>query len=237
MPKQTTHTPAPSRTTPGTTRGTRPHGVSEPALNLKLAMRRLWTDHITWTHTYVVAALSGPHGVTDVAEHLPVGRMGSGVATAAQKALKAMPLSDADATAARLLRNQEEIGEAVAAYYGKDAGKKLTSLLKEHIMIAVELVAACKARDDAAVQRHNKVWVKNADAIAAFLAGANPNWPEATVKDLLNLHLELTAKEAVAYRDHEWNDAIATVDDIYTEIYTLADALSDGIVKQFPDRF
>jgi hypothetical protein len=233
MPKQTTHTSS----SPPAARGTRPHGVSEASLNLKLALRKLWTEHVTWTHTYVVAVMSGPHGVTDVAEHLPVGKMGSTVATAAQKALKAMPLSDADATAARLLRNQEDIGDAIVPYYGKDAGKRLTALLKEHIMIAVELCAAAKAKDDKAVDRHNKTWTKNADEIATFLGKANPNWPEKTVKDLLHLHLELTAKEAVAYRDHEWNDAIQLVDDIYAEIYTLADALADGIVKQFPDRF
>src|SRR5688500_10334572 len=121
MARQTSETSRPSR-------GTRPHATaSDAAVNLKLAMRKLWTEHVTWTHTYVVAAMSGPHGLTDVAEHLPVGKMGSAVATTAQKALKAVPLSDADATAARLLRNQEDIGEAVAAYYGKDAGKKLTA--------------------------------------------------------------------------------------------------------------
>src|ERR1041385_5757373 len=232
MPRQT------SQETPRPTRGTRPHAnASTAAVNLKLALRKLWTEHITWTHTYVVAVMRGPHGITDVAEHLPVGRMGTTVATAAQKTMKAVPLSDADATAARLLRNQEEIGDAIVPYHGKDAGKKLTSLLKEHIMIAVELLAAAKAKDEKAVAKHSKAWTKNADNIAAFLAGANPNWPEATVQDLLHLHLELTTKEALAYRDHKWNDAIKLVDDVYTEIYTLSDALADGIVKQFPDKF
>jgi hypothetical protein len=206
-------------------------------VNLKLALRKLWTEHVTWTHTYIVAVMRGPHGLTDVAEHLPVGKMGTAVATTAQKALKAVPLSDADATAARLLRNQEDIGDAVASYYGKDAGKKLTALLKEHIMIAVELLAAAKAKDDKAVTKHSKTWTKNADDIAAFLSGANPNWPKATVQDLLHLHLELTTKEAVAYRDHKWNEAIGLVDDVYNEIYTLSDALADGIVAQFPAKF
>ena len=37
-----------------------------------------------WTREYIIAATSGPHGLTDVAEHLPVGSMGSGVAGTAQ---------------------------------------------------------------------------------------------------------------------------------------------------------
>jgi hypothetical protein len=238
MPRQNSQTKTQDSETTTRTRGTRPHtSQSDAAVNLKLAMRKLWTDHVTWTHTYVVAVMSGPHGITDVAEHLPVGKMGSTVATAAQKTLKAIPLSDADATAARLLRNQEDIGDAVATYYGKDAGKKLTALLKEHIMIAVELVASAKAKNEPNVSKHSKAWTKNADNIATFLGKANPNWPEATVKDMLHLHLELTTKEAIAYRDHKWNDAIGYVDDIYTEIYTLADALADGIVAHFPEKF
>ena len=51
---------------------------------------------------------------------------------------------DAEAAAARLLRNQEDIGNAIVPYYGEEAGAALTKYLKEHILIAVDLVAAAK---------------------------------------------------------------------------------------------
>jgi hypothetical protein len=44
-----------------------------------------------------------------------------------------------------LLRNQEDIGNAIVPFYGKDAGNKLTELLKQHIMIAVEVVVAANS--------------------------------------------------------------------------------------------
>src|SRR6266536_2009522 len=47
---------------------------------------------------------------------------------------------DAQPTAARLLKNQEDIGNAIVPYYGAGAGQKLTDLLKQHILIAVDLV-------------------------------------------------------------------------------------------------
>src|SRR5688572_28980658 len=96
------------------------------------------------------------------------------------------------ATAERLLRNQADIGNAIKPFYGQAAGDKLTTLLKEHITIATEVVAAAKAGDtakkDAAAQR----WGANADEIATFLSGANPNWPLADMKHHMKEHLDLT---------------------------------------------
>ena len=60
---------------------------------------------------------------------------------------------DQQAAASRLMKNQEDIGAAVAAYYGPAAGAKLTTMLKEHISIAADLIKAAKAGDKAAQDR------------------------------------------------------------------------------------
>src|SRR5207249_322866 len=65
----------------------------------------------------------------------------------------------------------------------------------------------------------------------------NPYWPEKDVQDLLAQHLTLTRGEVDARLNGEWDRDIAAFDDIMTEILTLADALSAGIVKQFPEQF
>ena len=172
---------------------------------VRLALRKLWSDHVIWTREYIVAAVAGT--------------------------------PDADAAAGRLLKNQEDIGAAIVGYYGQAAGDTLTDLLKQHIMIAVDLVAAAKSGDQAAFARHDARWTVNIGEIAAFLAGANPNWPEKDVLDLLTLHLKLTKDEAVARISGDWTADVRAFDDIFTEIMVLADALHDGIVAQFPDRF
>lgn len=144
---------------------------------------------------------------------------------------------DAEAAAGRLLKNQEDIGNAIVPFYGADAGAGLTDLLKQHILIAVDLIEAAKSGDTAKFEEHDKRWSANAEEIADFLSGANPNWPRADVLDLLNLHLALTKREVVARLEKNWADDVGAFDEIFTEVLTLSDALSDGVVKQFPEKF
>ena len=146
-------------------------------------------------------------------------------------------MPDANAAANRLLKNQEHLGNAIVPYYGRAAGDRLTSLLKQHIMIAVDLIAAAKAGDNAKFQEHDGRWTRNVEEIATFLGKANPHWPRKDVLDLLELHLKLTKGEVVARLQANWADDVKAFDDIFTEIIVLSDALADGIVKQFPGKF
>jgi hypothetical protein len=142
----------------------------------------------------------------------------------------------AQAASVRLLKNQEDIGNAVAQYYGNAAGAKLTDLLKQHILIAVDLVSAAKAGDAAKQADADRRWHENAAEIATFLSGANPNWPRQTLLDMLNQHLALTTQEAVARLQQKWSDDTATFDRIFSQAMEMADALTNGIAKQFPTK-
>ena len=144
---------------------------------------------------------------------------------------------DANAAAARLLKNQDDIGGAVAGFYGKDAGDKLTGLLKQHILIAVDLIAAAKANDQATYKATDQKWTKNGEEIARFLSQANPNWRKATLASMMEAHLATTTKEVVARLNKKWDEDVAAFDEVYAHILHMADALSDGIIKQFPQKF
>jgi hypothetical protein len=144
---------------------------------------------------------------------------------------------DAKAAADRLMKNQEDIGRAIAAYYGAAAGDKLTGLLKDHIATAVDVVKAAKAKDDAAFKAADRKWQQNGDDIAAFLAGANPNWPKATLTEMMRKHLATTTAEVQARLAQKWEEDVRAYDAVYDHILHMSDALADGIVKQFPDKF
>lgn len=140
------------------------------------------------------------------------------------------------AASRRLLKNQEDIGNAIAPYYGSAAGAKLTDLLKQHILIAVDVVSAAKAGDDAKLTDADRRWHDNAGEIATFLSGANPHWPRHVLLDMLNQHLTLTTQEATARLQRRWDDEVRTFDRVVTQAMSMADALAEGIAKQFPDR-
>ncbi len=88
---------------------------SSAAVQLRMDMRKLWEDHITYTRNYIISALAG--------------------------------LGDTGTVAERLLRNQDDIGNAITPVYGETAGKKLSGLLRDHILIAANIVKAAKAGD------------------------------------------------------------------------------------------
>ena len=174
------------------------------AERLRTGMRKLWTDHVLWTRSYIVSTVADDPSASEAAK--------------------------------RLMKNQEEIGEAIVPYYGKEAGAKLTDLLKQHITIAVDLVAAAKAKDDAKAKDADQRWHANARDLATFLSGANPNWKMGDVVNMLNEHLSLTTKEATYRLEKNWVDDVATFDKILEQALHMADTLADGIIKQFPNK-
>lgn len=174
-------------------------------IDLQLAMRMLWEDHIIYTRNYIISALAG--------------------------------LEDVNAVAGRLLKNQDDIGGAVKPYYGEEAGNKLASLLRDHILIATEVVKAAKMNNNEELDKANKKWYSNADDIAAFLSSANPNWDKKGLADMLYKHLELTTGEVVSRLKKDWDADIDSYDKGHLHMLMFADALTNGLVKQFPDKF
>jgi hypothetical protein len=145
---------------------------------------------------------------------------------------------DTDASVARLLQNQVDIGNAVKPFYGEAAGNALTGLLRDHILIAADVVLAAKAGDQTQLADAQARWVDNADQIAAALNHLNPRfWPLRELKAEMHMHLDLTTQEAVARLQQDWAGDVAAYDRVHLHILHMADILSEGIIAQFPGRF
>ena len=138
----------------------------------------------------------------------------------------------------RLLKNQDDIGNAIKPVYGEEAGKKLTELLHEHITIAADLLKAAKDNNQSDFKTINSKWFKNGDDIAVFLNSANPkNWKLEDMRKMMHQHLNLTTEEAVARLKKDYKADIEAFDKTRAELMEMSDMLAEGIVIQFPDKF
>lgn len=145
-------------------------------------------------------------------------------------------LPGTDEAVKRLLKNQDDIGNAIKPYYGEAAGDKLSKLLHVHITTAADLLKATKNDDDTASKEANDKWEANADEISEFLSKANPNWKLADMKKMMHEHLKLTTDEAVARKKKDYDADVTAYDKVHDEILEMSDMLTMGIIKQFPDK-
>ena len=137
----------------------------------------------------------------------------------------------------RLLKNQDDIGNYIKPYYGEEAGNKLSKLLREHIELAGNVLDSAKSKDSTSFDKYNKLWYENADEIADFLSAANPNYSNKVLKDMLHKHLQFVTDQVTHRLNGEWKKDIDSYDKGQEHMIHFADILSEGIIKQFPDKF
>jgi hypothetical protein len=114
-----------------------------------------------------------------------------------------------------------------------------TKLLKTHINDAVATLKAAKAGDAAALKKASAAFYANGNQIASFLHKANPrNWPLGALQTMMRIHLNQVIGLAVDQIKGKYNAAIALYKSYINHLNVgMADMLSNGIIKQFPNRF
>jgi len=141
-----------------------------------------------------------------------------------------------DAASKRLAKSQDDIGRAFAPFYGAETGSKVTTLLRQHTSLVKEMIEASMAKNTAKLTEADKRWRANADSITTLLSTVNPtNWPMATIQPVLAGGMNLTIAETNARLKRDYNKDVETFDNILATSLNLADMLSDGIIKQFPN--
>ena len=146
-------------------------------------------------------------------------------------------LPDVDLVANRLLRNPVDFRKVLEPFYGQRIACMFADLLTSHLTIAAELVKAAKAGDSQTAADAERRWYANADEIAAFLASINAHWSQAEWRAMLHEHLALTKSEAVDIITGDHAAGIEVYDAIEIQALKMADVMTEGIVRQFPERF
>lgn len=146
-------------------------------------------------------------------------------------------LPDVNVTITRLLQNAPDMGNSLKPFYGQNAATKYSNLIKDHLVIAADLVKAAKAIDQNAAAIAEKKWYANGDEIVEFLSSINPYIPKEEFRKMFYEHLALTKSEAVSMLQKDFQSSVHFYDKIEKEALEMADMLTEGIVKQFPQIF
>jgi len=135
----------------------------------------------------------------------------------------------------RLLQNYEDMEDALAPYYGDDA-EVLGDLIKDHLVIAAEILTALKNGQptDALVAS----WYANAHDIAVQMNEMNPQfWPLEETEQMWTDHLDATLAEATDHFTGDFAGEVAAYDQVHDMALEMADFISNGVMKQFPTQF
>lgn len=133
----------------------------------------------------------------------------------------------------RLLQNATDLGNCLRPFYGDQIADHYAKLIKEHLVLAAELVTAAAKGDASTAAAKEKAWYKNADEIALFLSSINPYLSKDDLQKMLYKHLELTKHEAVTMIQKNYKEDVAVFDEIEAEALAMSDMIAAGIVKQF----
>ncbi len=134
----------------------------------------------------------------------------------------------------KVMRNANEIGYLIAPYHGKTVSERLTSLLTRRYSAVKEYIDATLARDGFAKETALNRMNGNMDEIADFLSSENP---DVSMGPLLKTLAGYNAAHIDAMVARNFTAEQEVWEAMERNVYEIADALADGMIKQFPDKF
>lgn len=149
-------------------------------------------------------------------------------------AVKADDATAAGKAAEDVVANARQIADAVAGFYGTEAGEAMLKLLAGHWGSVKAMTDAVHAGDEAAAAKAATQLSDNAGAIAKFLAGANPYLAENAVRGLLVAHSAHHQAQIGEIMRGDMPAEAKTWVAMQAHMNTIADALAGALAKQFP---
>ena len=146
-------------------------------------------------------------------------------------------LPDSGRVKTRLLESASDVADALRPYYPGLTVPQLAILLKHDVLLVASVVAAVGGGDSAAITVAYNNWSAGTDSVVQFFARTNPNWPDAKLGDPMRRYQDQTRRQIIARARQDWMADVAASDQAHIDAQSIADLLTAGLVKQFPDKF
>lgn len=142
-------------------------------------------------------------------------------------------LPDAKYIGQRLLRNPDDFEKVLVQFYSKNISSLFASLLREHLMLAQDMLKASISDNFFETEKFRRQWYQNAENISIFLSEINPYWKRETWRNMLFEHLKLVEKMVDASLSENHKEKVFMFDDMEKQALAMADYMTEGIHSQF----
>jgi hypothetical protein len=130
----------------------------------------------------------------------------------------------------RFKENYEAFEQVLVPIYGT-ATEKFGALLEENMDLTVEVLHEIQAGMD--VRTVLPQWYDNADQIAAYLSGLNPEfWPQEEMRAYWKVYVDDILKGALAFHAEDWKNDVILLNVFHGDCIAMADYMTAGIAKQ-----
>jgi hypothetical protein len=136
----------------------------------------------------------------------------------------------------QVVANAQSIARSIEPFYGAPATERLFTLLAGHYGAVKAYLDASIAQDDGKQSEATTSLMSNAAEIAVFLSSANQYLPRNDIEGLLQAHGSHHIIEIQQLLAKDYAGEAQTWADMTRHMYVIADAIVDGLSKQFPAR-
>lgn len=137
----------------------------------------------------------------------------------------------------QLDKNSQEIAGIIGGVYGEEAKSAFLKTWRDHVTFFVNYTVSAKSNDKEGKEQALSDLEDYSRESAEFFAGLNSNLTADSLKPLFTKHRDLIIALIDDYVGAKYVESLDKESQAYEQAGKLADTLTDGIIKQFPDKF
>ncbi len=145
--------------------------------------------------------------------------------------------ASATAVIDELDKNSQELADIIGGFYGDQPKATFLKLWRDHITFFINYTISAKNEDTEGKEQALSDLEGYSQESAEFLAGLNNNLTADSLKPLFTEERDLTIASIDDYIAASYSESFDKESKAYDQAGKIADAISDGIIKQFPDKF
>lgn len=134
-------------------------------------------------------------------------------------------------------KNSHELADIIGNFYGDETKATFLKLWQDHVTFFINYTVSVKNDDKEGKEQALSDLEDYSQESAEFFAGLNNNLTAESLKSLFNDNRDLMIASIDNYIEGKYPESLDEESKAYAQAGGIADAISDGVIKQFPDKF